>query len=241
MASLPSPGTRGRGYGLLLCGNEGLATHRDNRSPEVPADHLFIASPGLKTVIKLPTRKREQQAVRHTSSVRQSVVNLLEGSIMTFRGWLNLVDSLSPRCPRCNRRFHNVYKCNTCGTRFCSESCSEKHFKLIHGPEIARKRAADQISKMQTLMKQNAAALAAAKQELEDLRRQREQAAIAREKARQEREREKEQAAIAREREREKRDRKLDQLEDKINKARELYEARQEQWRQLGSPRIEPA
>jgi hypothetical protein len=153
---------------------------------------------------------------------------------MSLLGWAKLLDSLAPRCPRCNRKLRNVFKCKTCGSRFCSESCGEKHFNLMHAPAIAKRQADEQLRLIQKLKKENDAAIAAAKKEPEDLRRRREQAALAKQREREQRKREKEQAEIAKEQ-------KLDRLENEIQKARELHDARLEAWRQAGSPRVEEA
>jgi len=54
---------------------------------------------------------------------------------MSLRSWLN---SLAPRCQRCNRKIHHAIKCKLCGVVTCSENCFERHFKANHSAEEAQ-------------------------------------------------------------------------------------------------------
>jgi hypothetical protein len=60
---------------------------------------------------------------------------------MSLRGWLKTLDNLTPRCRRCNRKIRNAFKCRTCGALLCSESCVEKHFNLVHAPQVMKQQA----------------------------------------------------------------------------------------------------
>jgi hypothetical protein len=51
---------------------------------------------------------------------------------MSFTSFMNAIDKFAPRCSRCNRKIHNGLKCRICSKQLCSESCFEKHYKMMH-------------------------------------------------------------------------------------------------------------
>ncbi len=54
-----------------------------------------------------------------------------------------MLDRFTPRCSRCNRRIRGGFKCTACRAKVCSESCLEKHWKLVHADKIVSARQAE--------------------------------------------------------------------------------------------------
>ena len=154
---------------------------------------------------------------------------------MTLRGWLNTLDNLTPRCQRCNRKIRNGVKCRTCGVRLCSESCFEKHFKLVHAPQLKKQQADAALAELKKQGQQIERDLDTAVAELKRLNQLKKQqadvAAAKKEKLNQLKE-QKADAATA------KKD-KLEKLRREIQKATALHEERLNSWRQAGSPDVQ--
>jgi hypothetical protein len=146
---------------------------------------------------------------------------------MSLRGWLDIIDVLTPRCQRCNRKIRNTFKCRTCGARLCSESCFEKHFNLAHAPQRRRQEAAaliTELKKRERKRQQDVEAALAELKMLKELRKREADAGIAKETRL-------EHARIAKEK-------RLEQLRGEIRRATDILEKCLEAWQQAGSPEV---